>query len=385
MAKSKAKSSAAKTVNPSANPILMANVGWDSKSALFTGGTPISHVLKAIQESGLDADKHLHLDRVLNKDQDKNVRSQSIVQIANTRGKLELEIVSTRSINATKAKAQNLNTDELQIHDYVVFKRYLQASNAKKLSNTRTPFFYLNLTEGTPALTDVSFKIKESPFYKEFQSRVFAILKESALHLTGNDLTVMTIYPLIFGGQDRFIKNGQQNYNLILNGDQDEVKARIEIFRQYCELAINMGFKSCTIRKSMVQDSWDAKQELRSFIGSIESEVNALVAKKNRVENFESEVLSHIESIDNLKELMAMQKEIKESRLDAIKQKLEAFRQDQAVKRATSPIKKSRTSKRAQQKAELEATKAKNAELEAQLLKMKEEFRAMMEQMKNNK
>ena len=392
MAKSNAKSkSAVKTVNPSANPIRLGNVGWDSKSSLYTGGTPINHFMKCVTESPLNEDQ-LNLARVLHTDEKGNVRnarSQSIVQLANTRGKLELEIVSCRSVNSTKAKAQDLNASELDVHDYIVFKRYLSAGSAKKLSNTRTPFFYLDLSEGIPTLLDVSFKVKESPFYVDFKKRVYEILEESAQHLTGNDMTCMVIYPLVMS-TGRFIKNGQSNYSVIMSGDKGEYNSQVSLFRQYVDLANALGYKSCKVTKSIVEDDYDAKQELKTFISTIESEVKKLTSKTNRVENFQSE----IDSLDSLKALMDMQNEIKEARLNQVREDLELWKIKQLNAHLDRGSKSGsrRTSKKAQQKAELEAAKkaAEEAKLQSQkdreeVEQLKAQLAEVMKMMKNQK
>ena len=405
MAKSNAKSSAAKTVNPMSTSIRLGNVGWDSKSSLYTGGTPINHFMQCVTESPLNEDQ-LNLARVLHTDEKGNVRnarSQSIVQLANTRGKLELEIVSCRSVNTTKAKAQDLNASELDVHDYIVFKRYLSAGSAKKLSNTRTPFFYLDLNEGIPTLQDVSFKVKESPFYADFKKRVFEVLKESAQHLTGNDMTCMIIYPLVMS-TGRFIKNGQSNYSVIMSGDKGEYNSQVSLFRQYVDLANALGYKSCKVTKSIVEDDYDAKQELKTFISTIESEVKKLTSKTNRVENFQSEIDSQLESLDSLQALMDMQNEIKEARLNQVREDLELWKIKQLNAHLDRGSKSGsrRTSKKAQQKAELEAARkaeeaarkeAEEAKAQAEqdrkalqeMEKQMAEFKAMMEQMKNNK
>ena len=74
MAKSNAKSSAAKTVNPMSTSIRLGNVGWDSKSSLYTGGTPINHFMQCVTESPLNEDQ-LNLARVLHTDEKGNVRN----------------------------------------------------------------------------------------------------------------------------------------------------------------------------------------------------------------------------------------------------------------------------------------------------------------------
>ena len=261
------------------------------------------------------------------------------------------------------------------------FKRYLSAGSAKKLSNTRTPFFYLDLSEGIPTLLDVSFKVKESPFYVDFKKRVYEILEESAQHLTGNDMTCMVIYPLV-KSTGRFIANGDGNYSVIMSSDADEYKTQVDLFRQYVDLANALGYKKCTVKKSIVEDAYDAKQELRTFISTIESEVNSLISKKNKVEDFEAKITTQLESLDSLSELMEMQQTYKVERLNQIRQNLKDFRKAQ-IEKATKSVKSTtgRISKSAQRKAELEAAKKAAEEAKLQAQKDREELEALKAQM----
>jgi len=340
--------------------ISILSLGWDSKSKnkMPIAATRISSWLSETLNTGITAPM-VGGDNLNNK-------STSIIQIIEMLNTEEIEIMPTSSLRKSK-KDSSLISADLDTYKYLIFRKLIKGE--KFVSRTRSPMFYTNEITQNAELVPCGTADK-SDSYEEFVALYRETCAEARQYMTGNDLKVSLIDPII--KKFKFESLGVGNYTKLLEfeGDLQENAEWCEL-TELIKIADNI-MAGATLRPTIISGEFLVLQEEKPFLKGASNLIEKILSASNVGQNNHERLEQAESAIKCAKKIRSTIEAIEEIKFSKLENKLQDARDHilaLEAKKASKKTSKISTSKNriiADQAAQLELLMAKIAALEAQ-------------------
>ena len=291
--------------------ISILSLGWDSKSKNKSpiAATLISDWHEATNGTGIIAP--------MIDDNGLNAKPTSVIQIAEMLKRDEIEILPTSSLRRSK-KDSSLNSNDLNNFKYLVFRKLIKGKTF--VSRTRSPMFYVDEIDENTILYPCG-TANQSEYYDEFVSLYKETIAEARKYMTGNDLKVSLIDPMIKAF--KFESLGVGNYTKLLEFEGD-LNENVE----WCKLTeiikiADTIMAGATLRPTIVQGEFLVAQEERPFLASAQELIEKVLEASNVGQNNHERIQQAESAIECARKIRSCIEQLEEIKFDKLEEGLQ--------------------------------------------------------------